>query len=43
MTLTRLPDAVVSVEPTWKMNTALGSLWASRVSVPVSWAAESKQ
>ncbi len=33
---TRLAEAVVSVEPTWNTQTALGSPPASRVSVPVS-------
>ena len=33
---TVLTDAVVSVLPTWKMNTAFGSPCASRVTVPVS-------
>ena len=33
---TRLPVAVISVEPAWKMNTAEESPWASRVTVPVS-------
>ena len=33
---TVLPDAVVRVEPAWKMNTALGSPSAFRVTVPVS-------
>jgi hypothetical protein len=32
---TVLFDAVVSAVPTWKMNTAFGSPWASRVNVPV--------
>ena len=32
---TLLPDAVMSVEPIWKMKTALGLPWALRVSVPV--------
>lgn len=36
MSFTWLADAVVSMEPTWKMKTALGSPWASSVSVPVS-------
>jgi hypothetical protein len=35
--------AVVSLLPIWKMKTALGSPWASRTSVPVSWASEEKQ
>ena len=35
MRLTLLPDAVVSVEPIWKMKTALGSPWALSVRVPV--------
>jgi len=43
MTWTLLLDAVVSVDPILKMNTALGSPWASRVSVPVSWAEDPKQ
>ena len=33
---TWLADAVISVEPAWKTKTALGSPWASSVSVPVS-------
>ena len=33
---TLLADAVVRVEPIWKIHTALGSPAASRVSVPVS-------
>jgi hypothetical protein len=32
---TRLPAAVVSVEPAWKTKTASGSPCASRVTVPV--------
>ncbi|GHD84980.1 hypothetical protein GCM10010508_06910 [Streptomyces naganishii JCM 4654] len=32
---TLLPGAVIRVEPIWKMKTALGSPWASRVTVPV--------
>ncbi len=36
MRLTLEADAVVSVEPIWKIQTADGSPWASRVSVPVS-------
>ena len=40
MRFTTLPDAVISVEPTWKTKTALGSPWASSVSVPVSPSAE---
>jgi len=35
MRFTVLFDAVISVEPTWKMNTALGSFRPSRVTVPV--------
>ena len=35
--------AVVSVVPIWKMKTALESSWASRVSLPVSWASFEKQ
>lgn len=35
MRLTWLPDPVMRVEAIWKMKTALGSPWASRVSVPV--------
>ncbi len=35
MRLTRLAEAVVSVEPAWKMKTAFPSPWASRVRVPV--------
>ena len=31
--LTRLADAVISVEPAWKTKTAFGSPWASSVSV----------
>jgi hypothetical protein len=33
---TVLADAVVNVLPIWKMKTALGSPWASRVTVPVN-------
>ena len=36
ITATVEPDAVSSVEDVWKTNTASGSSWASRVSVPVS-------
>ena len=36
MRVTLLPDSVVSVEPTWKTKTALGSPWASSVKAPVS-------
>ena len=36
MRLTLLFGAVVSVDPILKMNTELGSPWASRVNVPVS-------
>jgi len=35
-----LLGAVIRVEPAWKMNTALGSPCASRVSVPVRPSAE---
>src|ERR1019366_3096130 len=31
-----LPDAVVNVEPAWKMKTALGFPWSSSVRAPVS-------
>jgi hypothetical protein len=31
-------DAVVSVDPIWKMNTAFASFCASRAKVPVNWA-----
>ena len=34
--LTWLPEAVVSVEPAWKTNTAFGSPPASSVSAPLS-------
>ena len=34
-TTTLLFDAVMNVEPAWKMNTAAGSPWVSSVSVPV--------
>ena len=34
--LTVLSDAVIRVVPAWKMNTASGLPWASRVRVPVS-------
>jgi hypothetical protein len=37
---TWLADAVVSMDPTWKMKTALGSPWASSVSGPVNPSAE---
>ena len=37
MSLTLLPDAVISVEADLKMKTALGSPLASSVSVPVIW------
>ena len=43
ITLTREPLAVVSVLPILKMKTASGSPCASRVSVPVRAADESKQ
>ena len=33
---TLLADAVVSVEPAWKMKTAFALPWASSVSAPVS-------
>lgn len=33
---TVLPDAVINVDPAWKMKTALGSPCASKVTVPVS-------
>src|ERR1700722_11084146 len=36
MRATWLAEAVVRVEPIWKMKTAFGSFCASRVSVPVS-------
>jgi hypothetical protein len=36
MRLTRLAEAVVSVEPAWKIKTALPAPWASRVRVPVN-------
>ncbi len=36
MSMTWLPDAVVRVEATWNMKTALGSPCASSVSAPVS-------
>ncbi len=38
MKLTELADAVVSVEPTWNTQTALGLPWPFRVRVPVIWA-----
>ena len=41
--LTLLFEAVVSVEPIWNTNTALGSPWASSVTVPVSCAEDAKQ
>jgi hypothetical protein len=34
-TTTELLDAVISVDDAWKMNTAAGSPWVSRVKVPV--------
>ena len=43
MTATDDPDAVVSVEPVWKMNSASGLPWKSRVNVPVRNAELSKQ
>jgi hypothetical protein len=36
MRFTLLADAVVRVDPIWKMKTALGSPWPSSVTVPVS-------
>jgi hypothetical protein len=36
ISLTTLSEAVTSVEPAWKTNTALGSPLAFKVSVPVS-------
>jgi hypothetical protein len=36
--LTELAEAVVSVEPTWNTQTALGLPWPLRVRVPVIWA-----
>jgi hypothetical protein len=36
VSLTTLLDAVTSVEPAWKTNTALGSPLPLRVSVPVN-------
>ena len=35
MSTTRLLGAVMRVEPAWKIQTAFGSPWASRVRVPV--------
>jgi hypothetical protein len=43
MRFTLLADAVVRVDPIWKMKTALGSPSASRVRSPVSSADELKQ
>lgn len=40
---TELADAVVSVDPIWKMNTAFGSPCPSRVNAPVSCAEVLKQ
>jgi hypothetical protein len=40
MRFTWLAEAVISVEAAWKMNTVLGSPWASSVSAPVSPRAE---
>ena len=37
---TLLPEAVTRVEAIWKMNTALGSPWASSVTVPVRFGLE---
>ena len=39
---TRLPEAVVSVDPAWKMNTAPGSPSASSVTSPVRPIAEAE-
>ncbi|HVK24041.1 MAG TPA: hypothetical protein VM677_22025 [Actinokineospora sp.] len=36
ITLTLLDVAVIRVEATWKMNTAFGLPWPSRVTVPLS-------
>ncbi|MEY9943700.1 hypothetical protein ABH937_000756 [Kitasatospora sp. GAS1066B] len=36
MRLTLLAEPVIRVEAIWKMKTALGSPWASSVTVPVS-------
>ncbi len=41
MSDTELALAVVRVDPIWKIQTADGSFWASRVSSPVSSAAVS--
>ena len=38
--LTTLDGAVIRVEPIWKMKTAFGSPWASRVTVPVRFSDE---
>ena len=35
MTTTLLLGAVIRVDPAWKIHTAAGSPWASRVRVPV--------
>jgi hypothetical protein len=43
MKTTLEPLAVVSVLPIWKTQTEPGLPWASRVSVPVSWADDEKQ
>ena len=42
MNATSLSVAVISVESIWKMNTADGSFWASRVNVPVTWASATR-
>jgi hypothetical protein len=36
ITLTLLAEAVIRVEAIWKMKTAFGSPWPSKVSVPLS-------
>jgi hypothetical protein len=36
MTLTLLLEAVISVEEAWKMKTAFGSPWPSKVSAPLN-------
>jgi hypothetical protein len=43
ISLTRLLEAVVSVDPIWKMKTESGSPWPLRVKVPVIPADEEKQ
>ena len=40
ISLTVLLDAVIKVDPAWKMNTALGSFCAFRVTVPVRLSAD---